>query len=116
MYKLEDFKPDTLLYIHYNFSNETQDSIVSISQVYKTEMKREPFNDKIWVNDLWSFDGDLGEKEFIYLDDLNSDENKHLYIFIDKCYYSDLIEFINESPENQEVFDFIKSIYPEHFV
>lgn len=116
MFKLEDFKTDTLLYIHYNFSDETIESIVSISKVYKTEMKREPFNDIIWVNDIWSFDGDLGEKEFLYLDDFNTGENKHLYIFIDKCYYPELTKLIDESPEPTNITNFIKSIHPEHFV
>lgn len=121
MYKLEDFEPDSLLYLHYNFDRENRGGErnyeeVYVCQVIITEHGNVSYNDKIWVNDLWNGHGDLGEKEFIYLDDLNSDINVHIHILIDECYYPDLTKLIDELPEPTKITNFIKSIYPEHFV
>ncbi|WXB47946.1 hypothetical protein WCWAEYFT_CDS0244 [Vibrio phage VB_VaC_TDDLMA] len=116
MYKLEDFEPGTLLYLlYFNIENSSNDGEY-ICKVYKTEYGDCSYNDKIWVNDIWEADGELGEKEFIYLDDFNSNSPSSVYIFIDECYYPDLMKLIDELPEPTKVTNFIKSIYPEHFV
>ncbi|UOK16757.1 hypothetical protein [Vibrio phage phiKT1024] len=121
MYKIEDFKPGTLLYLQYNFDKKNQGRELNtegvyICEVYKIESGPKPFHNKIWVNDIWTSDGELGEKEFIYLDDFNSNDNKHIHILIDEYHHPDLTKLISEHPEVQEVLNFMKAIYPEHFV
>lgn len=125
MFKLEDFKPGELLYIRYIFDSKgihkDKADYVYICKVYKTESGSKTFKNKIWVNDIWSGDGILDEKKFIYLDDFNAfyadpNEESSIYILIDKYHHPDLSKLIGEQPEDQEVLNFIKAIYPEHFV
>ncbi len=116
MYKIEDFKPGTLLYLQYNFDKKNQGRELNTEEVYICQVIKTEHADCIWVNDLWNGHGDLGEKTFIYLDDFNSGFNKHIHILIDECYYPELTKLIDELPEPAKVTNLIKSIYPEHFV